>query len=53
MLVRMVMNKKMKTINLGWGPESWELPYTGSVNELVVTEERTVVPENTRGRMSK
>lgn len=37
-LVRMVMNKKMKITNLGWGPESWEHPSAGNVNGLAVAE---------------
>lgn len=37
-LVRMVMNKKMKITNLGWGPEFRERPSAGNVNGLVVTE---------------
>lgn len=38
MLVRMVMNKKMKITNLGWGPDSRERPSAGNVNGLAVAE---------------
>lgn len=34
----MVMNKKMKITNLGWGPESRMRPSAGNVNGLAVTE---------------
>ena len=48
-LVRMVMNKKMKITNLGWGSESWERPSAGNVNGLAVTE-KSGSSEDSRNR---